>query len=195
MEDVTHIRGSGSFWWVDLEDVWRSRNENAWRVSPATASEPALLLIFPKHFFWQVLNYLCSYLHKMLKYVRSWSNGKGSQSARPTELPLWAVGDQTWKQGKNKDLSGLVKDARTIAALQDSYSETGMKYLRTARPSQKCQNSTLVSQKIWSQIGRYLHLKPLLQLLFVCLKPIAHIHKHSVIIVILTKNSVCIWNM
>lgn len=62
-----------------------------------------------KTLFWQALNYLHSSLPKLLKYVRSWSNRKAFGARGRQSFPLWAVGDQTWKQEKNKGLSGLLK--------------------------------------------------------------------------------------
>lgn len=119
----------------------------------------------PITLLWQALNYLPSSLPKLFKYVRSWSNRKVC-SAQPTELPLWAVGDQTWKQEKNKGLSGQLKDVWTTAAHQNLFSETSMKYPPSARSSQTCQTPLRSLRKCAVKARRFLHMKTLPNLCF-----------------------------
>lgn len=119
----------------------------------------------PITLLWQALDYLPSSLPKLFKYVRSWSNRK-VRSTQPTELPLWAVGDQTWKQEKNKGLSGQLKDVWTTAAHQNLFSETSMKYPPSARSSQTCQTPLRSLRKCAVKARRFLHMKTLPNLCF-----------------------------
>lgn len=74
------------------------------------------------------------------------SMARGRQSFPP--VGCWG---SDMKTGKEQRLVGTVKDARTGAAHQNSFSETDMKYAPTARASQTCQNSTSVWEKIQCQ--------------------------------------------
>lgn len=104
MEDASRCRGSFTCWWEVFWSMRQRRNEFL-RYSLWTRAFSHL----PKTLSWQALNYLHSSLPKLFKYVRSWSNRKAFGAYSRQSFPLWAVGDQTWKQGKNKGLSGLLK--------------------------------------------------------------------------------------
>jgi len=101
MEDVRHFMPlKGSFGHRTFAQKWENRVSLPSSISPNTL-------------FWQAMNYLHSSLPKLLKYVRSWSN-KGFQSTQPTVLPpVGLLGNQTWKWGKNKGWSRLLKMPET----------------------------------------------------------------------------------
>lgn len=74
-----------------------------------------------------------------------------TERLRPAQLPPVGCWGSDMKTGEEQRLVGTVKDARTVAGRQNSFSETGMKYPPTARASQRCQSSTSVSLKRRSQ--------------------------------------------
>lgn len=125
------------------------RNENAEFFSAAPC-ERARLLISPKHSFgslWITCTHPCLNCSNMLE-VDQTERLLERTADRASPVGCWG---SDMKTGKEQRLVGTVKDAWTIAAHQNSFSETGMKYPQTARTSQTCQNSTSVSQKIWCQ--------------------------------------------
>lgn len=78
----------------------------------------------PNTFFWQALNYLHSSLPKLFKYVRSWSNRKAFGAHGRQSFPCGLLGIRHENRGEEQRLVGTVKDAWTIAAHRNSFSET-----------------------------------------------------------------------
>lgn len=129
----------------------------------AALCEPVCLLISPQHSYgrlWITCPHPCLNCSNMLEVDQT------ERFAQPTELPLWAVGDQTWKQEKNKGLSGQLKDVWTTAAHQNLFSETSMKYPPSARSSQTCQTPLQSLRKCAVKARRFLHMKTLPNLCF-----------------------------
>lgn len=108
----------------------------------------------PKTLSWQALNYLhsslclnCSNMLEVDQTERLFFFFFGARGRQ--ELPaVGCWGSDMITGGKEQRLVGTVKDARTRAAHQNSFGETGMKYPPTASASQTCQNSTSVWRRI-----------------------------------------------
>lgn len=92
----------------------------------ATSCEPGLLLISPKHSsgrLWITCTHPCLNCSNMLEVDQTeWLSERTADRASP--VGCWG---SDMKTGKEQRLVGTVKDARTTAAHQNSFSETGMK--------------------------------------------------------------------
>lgn len=145
------------------------------------ACEPALLLIFPKHFFfgrlWITCTHPCLNCSNMLE-VDQTERLSARTADRAAPVGCWGSDMKTRKEQR---LVGTVKDAWTIAAHQNSFSETGMNTRRMQEPLKHVKTPLLSVGKCGVKTGGYLHLKPLLHLLSAHLKhrAITCFHKHN----------------
>lgn len=113
----------------------------------------------PKTLFWQALNYLHSSLPKLFKYVRSWSNRKAFEAYGRQSFPPWAVGDQMWKQGKNKGLSGLLKTPGPQQPIKIHSVKQAWNTRRLQEPLKHVRTPLLSLRKCGVRTWRYFYLK------------------------------------
>lgn len=123
------------------------------------ACEPALLLIFPKHFFgrlWITCTHPCLNCSNMLEVDQT---ERLSARAADRAAPVGCWGSDM-KTRKEQRLVGTVKDAWTTAAHQNSFSETSMSTRRMQEPLKHVKTPLLSVGKCGVKTGGYLHFSP-----------------------------------
>lgn len=109
----------------------------------------------PRTLFWQHLNHLFSFLPKLLKYARSWSNGGAFGACGRQSFPPVGCRRSDMKTGREQRLVGTVKGERTTAAHQNPFSQTGMKYPTDCRKRSNM-SKALLSLRRYEEPGRNL---------------------------------------